>query len=115
MLYFLLNFHFKMEPQRKRMYPMTEKKISLDDTYQNKSSTSDYMNKVGEDLEAILASSFEHTGMTQEESIKNSLEQLEHHVTDIKCTLEKKKPKVSLIQINEKLDFIIEILRSSNT
>ena len=44
--------------------------------------------------------------------IQNTLEQLEHDVTSIKTSLEKKRPKVSLSEINGKVNTILEILRS---
>ena len=103
-----------MEPQRKRTYD-TSIETTLDDGYQNKSlSSNSYMNKVGEELEHILSYAEGPTQMTREEDIKKSLVQLGHDVNDIKWTLEKKKPKITLLQLNEKLDFIIEILRSAH-
>ena len=47
--------------------------------------------------------------------IENVLEQLEQDVSCIKTSLEKKKQKVSLIQVNDKLDMIFDILRSWST
>ena len=94
-----------MELQRKRTYSMTD-----DDGYQNKPlSSAEYMNNVGKELENILYG--EPSQVTHEDVIRNSLMKLGHDVTDIKCTLEKKKPKVTLVQLNEKLDAIIDILR----
>ena len=48
----------------------------------------------------------------EQKTIQTSLEQLEQDVTSIKSTLEQKKPKVTLVQLNNKLDVVIEILRS---
>ena len=115
-----------MELQRKRTYQMMDDGHA-DDGYQNKQpSYSGYMNKVGEELENILSfpevpSQVAHedviryaegpSQVAHEDVIRNSLVKLGHDVTDIKYTLEKKKPKVSLVQLNEKLDIIIELLR----
>ena len=48
----------------------------------------DYMNKVGDELEAILYPE----QSSHEDLIRNSLVKLGHDVTDIKWTLAKKKP-----------------------
>ena len=68
--------------------------------------------KAGEEMQDFLGQ-FE-TELTHE-SIKNTLEQLEQDVTSIKTSLEKKKPKVTLGEVNDKVDMILEILRSWST
>lgn len=42
------------------------------------------------------------------------LEKLDQNVTCIKSSLEKKKPKITLCQLNEKMDTILEILKSKD-
>ena len=90
-----------MELQRKRTYSM------IDDGYQNK----DYMSNVGEELQNIL---YAEGPTAHEDDIRNSLLKLGHDVTDIKWSLEMKKPKVSLVQLNDKLDAVIDILHRNN-
>ena len=51
----------------------------------------------------------------KQSKIENALEQLEQDVSCIKTSLEKKKPKVSLSQVNDKLDTILEIIRTWGT
>ena len=45
---------------------------------------------------------------------KTRLEKLEQDVTSIRSNLEKKRSKVTLSQLNEKVDLIIQILQSWN-
>ena len=45
---------------------------------------------------------------------KARLEKLEQDVTSIRSNLEKKRSKVTLSQLNEKVDLIIQILQSWN-
>ena len=82
----------------------------------SKRTNSDYVTKAGEEMQDFL-DKFEtrKTELTQQESIKNTLEQLEQDVTSIKTSLEKKKPKVTLTEVNDKVDMILEILRSWST
>ena len=67
-------------------------------------TSSDYMNQVKEELQNIFYTK-------HEDVIRSSLLKLGHNVTYIKSNLEKKTKKVTLVQINEKLDNIIELLR----
>ena len=46
-------------------------------------------------------------------SIQTSLNQLEQDVTTIKTSLEKKKPKISLADLNAKIDIILEYIGRS--
>ena len=95
-----------MEPQCKRTYQMMDKSEGKQEVIQ----ASEYMNKVGEELQNILAYP-EAPQVAHEDVIKDSLVKLGHDVSDIKWSLEKKKPKVSLMQISQKLDIIINMLR----
>ena len=47
-------------------------------------------------------------------SLQNTLDQIEQDVTTIMSSIAQKKPKVTLHQLNTKLDFIISILNNSN-
>lgn len=47
-------------------------------------------------------------------NIQNTLAKLDQDVTIIKTNLEKKRPKITLNQINEKLDMILQILSNTN-
>ena len=53
--------------------------------------------------------------MSQQKRIESALEQLEQNVTCIKSSLEKKKPKITLYELNEKIETILEILQSWST
>ena len=86
-----------MEPQGKRTHAMME---------EGSCKPADYMNQVKEELESILSYP------SHEDLIRDSLMKLGHDVTDIKSSLEKKKPKVTLVQIDEKLDAIMNLLRT---
>lgn len=46
---------------------------------------------------------------------KTRLEKLEEDVTSIRSNLERKRPKVTLMQLNEKIDLILNILHSWNS
>ena len=46
---------------------------------------------------------------------KTRLEKLEQDVSSIRTNLEKKRPKVTLNQLNKKVDLILTILQSWNT
>ena len=54
----------------------------------------------------------ECTGMNQMEqkNLQDTLQQIEQDVTTIKSSIEQKKPKMTLHQLNAKLDIIISIL-----
>ena len=108
--------HFEMERQQKRPYvrstQMAAKKI-LNPSFDAEPTKSNYMNRIGEEMENILtASTQQQQYTTSNDEIKNSLPQLGNDVTDIKSTLEKKKPKVTLFEIDEKLNYIIQILQN---
>ena len=92
-----------MEPRGKRTYS------TMMDESSCKEPIATYMNKIGEELEGIL---YAEQQPSHEDLIRNSLVKLGHDVTDIKWTLEKKKPKVTLAQVNEKLDVIINLLHT---
>ena len=47
-------------------------------------------------------------------NIQNTLAKLDQDVTAIKTNLEKKRPKVTLKQVNDKLDMILHILSNMN-
>ena len=49
---------------------------------------------------------------TEESKIQNTLNQLGEDISIIKTNLEKKKPKITLSDISEKLDLIIHYLQS---
>ena len=113
--------------QGKRKYPMSKsmgppnkvvKMISLLDNddepmkYEEQPTTS-YMNKVGEEMGNLLAyvPAQQNQEYPSQNDIASSLEQLGNDVTVIKRTLQKKKPKITLLEISEKLDYIISILQ----
>ena len=79
---------FAMEPQGKRTYMGEESKPA------------DYI-----DLESMLYPS-------HEDLIRSSLAKLDQDVTDIKYSLQKRKAKVTLAQIEQKLDAIMNLLRT---
>ena len=49
---------------------------------------------------------------SHEDLSRNSLIKLSHDVTDVKCNIEKKKAKITLAQINDKIDVIINLLQT---
>ena len=79
---------FAMEPQGKRTYMGEESKPA------------DYI-----DLESMLYPS-------HEDLIRSSLAKLDQDVTDIKYSLQKRKAKVTLVQIEQKLDAIMNLLQT---
>ena len=46
----------------------------------------------------------------EQKNLQQSLQQIEQDVTTIKSSIAQKKPKITLHQINEKLDIVISIL-----
>ena len=52
-----------------------------------------------------------HIAPSVSSKIENVLEQLEQDVTSIKSNLEKKRPKVTISTLNEKVDQILLILK----
>ena len=51
---------------------------------------------------------------TDESKIQHSLDQLGQDISVIKTNLEKKKPKISLSDLNKKLDLILQYLQGIN-
>ena len=84
-----------MEPQGKRTYSMMG---------EGSTTPADYMDQIK--LESMLYPSL------AEDLIRSSLAKLDQDVTDIKCSLEKKKAKVTLVQIEQKLNAIMNLLRT---
>ena len=64
-------------------------------------------------LQNIL-NSFSPVKNDDPKSLQNTLDQIEQDVTTIMSSIAQKKPKVTLHQLNTKLDFIISILNNSN-
>lgn len=105
--------------QGKRAYSITPKslmpkktmKIMLDDpSFVEPTTTSSYMDKVGEEMENIIASTGQQ--YVSQNDIANSLTQLGNDLTDIKSTLQNKRPKISLANLDEKLNYIISMLQN---
>ena len=68
------------------------------------------MTKVGGEFESILHHAEKPAHVMREGNIEHSLAQLGHDLSDIKCSLQKKKTKITMVQLNNKLDYIIDIL-----
>ena len=47
------------------------------------------------------------------DNLQQSLANIEHQMTSIRCKLEKKSPKLTLFQLNQKLERIITILKKN--
>ena len=52
---------------------------------------------------------------TDQKSIQTSLNQLGEDISHIKTSLEKKKPKITLVDLNDKLDIILQYLKQCST
>ena len=83
--------------------PSTKKRLRCDDD--------DYVAKAGNDMQDFL-DQFPTTSYSKnkEKTLERTLEQLEQDVTCIKSSLEKKRPKVTLSEVNDKVDMILEMV-----
>ena len=111
-----------MEPVRKRMCsvylpPASEMMPVLLDQHpiqdgggMERSSTSKFIN-----VQNMIDNIGDLPNFSDERKIQDTLDQLEQDVTCIKTSLEKRKPKVTLGQLNKKIDTILEILNEWNT
>ena len=113
-----------MQGKRKYLMPKSlvpSKKVKMislldnddDEPMMYEEPTTSYMNKVGEEMENILASTTAQQQYPSPNDIASSLAQLGNDVTAIKSTLQKKKPKITLLEISEKLDYLISILQQN--
>ena len=94
--------------------PKKAMKLMLDDASSSYvEPTTSYMNKVGAEMENILSSASLQQPNFATDDIATSLAQLGSDVTDIKSTLQKKRPKNTLADLDEKLVYIISILENA--
>ena len=89
--------------------PPMKKRLRSDDD-------GDYITMVGKEMKDFLdqfpiSSSSSYT-TNNEKTLESKLEHIEQNVTCIKSSLEKKRSKVTLHDVNEKVDLVIELLKS---
>ena len=67
--------------------------------------------QVVESSPPLLAREDAATSMT--DNLQQNLANIEHQMTSIRCKLEKKSPKLTMFQLNQKLERIITILKKN--